>query len=110
MLEYMSNLISNYRAKRQFSKRYDKIVSDYNTKVCASITYSRTLHCLKLYGYSLSPREADRHDEVLIVGKDPFAYNYISPFIEYITGEQLDSLARYAIRQYEMSKKLGLKS
>lgn len=106
MLEYISNLISNHRAKRQFSKRYNKIVSDYNTKVCASITYSRNLHCLKLYEYSLSPSDADRKGEVLIVGKDPFAYNYISPFIEYITGEQLDDLARYAIRQYQIDNKI----
>lgn len=108
MLKYMSSLISIHRAKRQFSKRYNKIVSDYNNKVCASITYSRTLHCLKLYQYCLSPSDADRHGEVVIVGKDPFAYNYISPFVEYITGEQLDSMARYAIRNYEISKKLGI--
>lgn len=105
MLKYMSNLISKHRAKRQFSKRYNKIVSDYNTMVCASITYSRKSHCLKLYDYSLSRSAADRLGEVLIVGKDPFAHNYISNFVEYITGEQLDSMARYAIRVYEILKK-----
>ena len=107
MLEYMSNLISSHRAKRQFSKRYNKIVSDFNTSVCASITYSSTLHCLKLYKYSLSRSDADRHDEVLIVGKDPFAYNYISNFAEYITGEQLEDMARYAIREHEAFKKFN---